>query len=295
MGNKTGKEFEKLTQRVFEALHRQENVRNVRVEHDVSLTGITGVEHQVDVYRKFVAAGIEHRVVVECKDLGRPADLGVVNTLLGVLSDLPGQPRGVIVAKNGFQSGARELAQSRGITLYELREPEDADWDGFIARIQINGVLYLPHLAETRFLLHESDADAPGVVGLKISGVTGQINFEREDGSVVTTVGDVLQDHLFKDAPKEPEEPQWREYDFSEPAFVRVEHPSLTRVQVRGFAAQVQLKIAATTRMEVRFDELVGLILKDVTKGDWVPLNAQGEPLGQQLPRTIKSDDAGDK
>jgi hypothetical protein len=295
MGDATGKEFERLTQRVFAALHRQENVRNVRVEHDVSLTGVTGVKHQVDVYWEFVAAGIDHRVVVECKDLGRPVDLGVVNTLLGVLSDLPGQPRGVIVAKSGFQSGATELAQSRGITLYELREPEDADWDGFIARVQINGVVYLPHLAETRFLLHESDADAPGVVGLKISGLTGKINFEREDGSVLTTVGDVLQDHLFKDAPKEPEDVQWREYDFSEPTFVRVEHPSLARVRVRGFAAQVQLRVGAMTRMEVRFDELVALILKDVTKGDWVPLNAQGEPLGQQLARTVKSDDPEDK
>ncbi|MGO9838275.1 MAG: hypothetical protein ACLP1X_29185 [Polyangiaceae bacterium] len=35
--DKTGKEFERLTQRVFAALHRQENVRSVRVEHDVSI------------------------------------------------------------------------------------------------------------------------------------------------------------------------------------------------------------------------------------------------------------------
>jgi hypothetical protein len=295
MGDKTGKEFEKLTQRVFAALHRQERVRNVNVQHDVSLTGISGIEHRVDVYWEFVAASLEHRVVVECKDLGRPVDLGVVNTLVGVLSDLPGQPRGVIVAKKGFQSGARELAQSRGITLYELREPEEADWDGFIARVAIDGVVYLPHFPETRFLLHESHADVPGIAGLQITGAAGTINFQREDGSILTTVADLLRDHLLKDAPKDPDEPQWREYTFSEPAFVGVDHFSLTRVRVRGFAAQVQLRVGARTRIEVRFDELVSLILKDVTKGDWVPLDARGEPLGQQLLRTIRSEEPDEK
>ena len=44
-----------------------------------------------------------------------------------------------------------------------------------------------------------------------------------------------------------------------------------------------------------RFDELVALILKDVTKGEWVPLDARGEPLGPQLPRTIKSDERDEK
>ena len=44
-----------------------------------------------------------------------------------VLDDLPDQPRGIIVSRNGFQRGARDFAAANGILLYELREPNDDD------------------------------------------------------------------------------------------------------------------------------------------------------------------------
>jgi hypothetical protein len=41
-----------------------------------------------------------------------------------VLEDLPGQPRGIFVTRNGYQSGAKEWAMAHGILLYELREAD---------------------------------------------------------------------------------------------------------------------------------------------------------------------------
>jgi hypothetical protein len=41
---------------------------------------------------------------------------------LGVLADIPGQPRGIFVNENGFQKGALEVAKAHGIAAYEIRE-----------------------------------------------------------------------------------------------------------------------------------------------------------------------------
>jgi len=124
MTTNTGKPYEKLTRRVFEALLAQQSVRNLRVEHDVKLKGITN-EHQVDVYWEFDAGGITYRTVVECKDWKEPVEQGVLFALHSVLQQLPGQPRGVVVARSGFQEGAQLFAKAHGIVLYELRAPRD--------------------------------------------------------------------------------------------------------------------------------------------------------------------------
>ena len=45
--------------------------------------------------------------------------------------------KGVIVSKEGFTSGAIALAKQRNISLVEMREPNDADWEGTIKTIHI--------------------------------------------------------------------------------------------------------------------------------------------------------------
>jgi hypothetical protein len=43
-----------------------------------------------------------------------------VGAFQAVLHDIPGQPRGVMVSKSGFQEGAASLAKAAGILLYQL-------------------------------------------------------------------------------------------------------------------------------------------------------------------------------
>jgi hypothetical protein len=301
MTDSSGKGYEKLTQRVFEALHAQQNVRNIRVEHDITLHGIVSA-HQVDVYWEFESGGITYRTVVECKDWKQPVDQGTLFTLHTVLTDIQGQPRGVVVARNGFQEGARHFAEAHGIVLYELRAPKDEDWDGFITGVNITGQLLAPKLHEVQFpadqewLAKEWERlGIPANETITLSGVAGEIQIEREDGSTLTTVGDVIEDHLL---PTEIGPPEWREYVFLEPAYVVTNRSDLPRIRLRAARVRIELAMALKQEFQVRLDAFVALILKEVTKGTWTPLDAEGRPLepGQPRPaRLIESDnEAGD-
>jgi len=285
---KSGDQYERLTQRVFQYLLGQSHAANVRVEHDVNLSGISGVTYQTDVYWEFQVGGLTHRVVVECKDKGRPVEKATVSSLLGVLADLPGQPRGVIVARSGFQEGAKQLAASRGITLYELREPEDSDWDGFLRAVVVTGVLHMPKVHAVQFLLQDYQADAETIDRLGMAQVprtavmAGRLNLEREDGSAAATFADVIAKHLL---PAEVGVLEWREHLFPEPLYIQTGYPDMPRVRLRGVKVRIELVIAHKMTTEFRLDDLVKLILKDVTDGTWRALTADGQPLDEEQPQ----------
>src|SRR5258708_3182122 len=103
------KEYELLTQRVFQAMLDQHTVTNLKVEHNILLTGISGVPRQIDVYWEFEMAGVVHRAIVECKAWSYPVKLGTLDALQGMLTDFPGH-LGAIVAKSGFQEGCQDKA-----------------------------------------------------------------------------------------------------------------------------------------------------------------------------------------
>ena len=93
--------------------------KNICVLHDVKLAGISGQEHQIDVYWEYELAGIKNRVASECKDYSKPLAIGKVRDFYGVLEDLK-DVKGIIIAANGFQKGAKDYAKAFGINLKEL-------------------------------------------------------------------------------------------------------------------------------------------------------------------------------
>jgi hypothetical protein len=289
MTQNTGKPYEKLTRRVFEALLAQQSVTNLRVDHDVKLRGITN-EHRVDVYWEFETGGITYRTVVECKDWKDPVDQGTLFALHTVLLDLPGQPRGVVVARSGFQSGAEQFARAHGIVLYELRAPRDQDWDGFITGVNIKVELLVPKLHAVEFKTDEEwlaqelrRCGLPSAALLpSISGLAGELLIEREDGGTLTTVGDAIEGHML---PAKVGPPEWREYLFPETAYIATGFPALPRVRLRGLCIYIEVVVAVTQNIEVRLETLVGLILKEVTKGTFTMLDAEGLPIERGQPR----------
>lgn len=115
-----GSKYEVFTQQVYQILLNAEwPGKNICVQHDVKLVGISRQEHQIDVYWEYELAGIKHKVAIECKEYSRPLSIGKVRDFYGVLVDLQGV-KGIIVASNGFQKGAMEFAKSYGINLKEL-------------------------------------------------------------------------------------------------------------------------------------------------------------------------------
>lgn len=93
--------------------------KNICVQHDIKLTGSSGQEHQIDVYWEYELAGVNSKVAIECKDYSKPLAIGKVRDFYGVLADLK-DVKGIMIASNGFQKGAKDYAKSWGINLKEL-------------------------------------------------------------------------------------------------------------------------------------------------------------------------------
>ena len=282
MTTNTGKPYERLTVRVFKALLAQQSVKNVRVEHDIKLTGLSRVPRQVDVYWEFEAAGITHRVIVECKDHGDPVNVGTVSELVGRLYDMPGH-LGAIVARSGFQSGARELAEAHRIVLYELRPPEEEDWkpwDGFITGVDMEMKLDAPRMHAVDFVLDEAwnrqQMRDCGLDRFEYSLVVGpELTIEDEGGVAIATVQDIYRGMIGSLSPGPPE---WREHHFADPVYIqtgRAEFPRLRALGVKMLLEMRQLRIP----IQVRLDAFVSLVLKEVGNGNVTLLDAHGQPL----------------
>lgn len=115
-------EYELFTQETYRLLGQVTQVNNAVVQHNVKLKGLSGHEHQIDVYWEYEKDGITHRVVIECKNYKRRISLEKVCAFKGVLDDLNGVD-GIMVTQVGYQKGAKQYAKEYGIFLKELRTP----------------------------------------------------------------------------------------------------------------------------------------------------------------------------
>lgn len=133
---KKGTEYELFVQSIYRAFLACDGIE---VLHNSKFLGKSGASHQIDVSWNFEKAGVEHDVIVECKDRGRPTQKSEIAAFKTVLDDLEGRPVGLFVSKSGFQSGAIKLADHNGIRLLEIRSPIDSDWgDDEILEIHID-------------------------------------------------------------------------------------------------------------------------------------------------------------
>lgn len=120
-------QYEEFIHAIFTAAIQVEGLRNATIEHDVTLPGKTrdanGTPgtHQIDVYWKFDIANVTYQAVVQAKDWSSRVTKEKVLAFKSVLDDLPGQPRGIMVTRVGYQSGAEAFAREHGIELYVLQ------------------------------------------------------------------------------------------------------------------------------------------------------------------------------
>ncbi len=117
----TGIPYEIAVQRIFQEILYREQARTIKVEHNVQVQG-RSVGHQIDVRWSFAVAGIEHLTIVQARDWNQTIKQEAVFAFRQILDDIPGQPRGVIVTRRGFQRGARKFANDHGIQLFILRQ-----------------------------------------------------------------------------------------------------------------------------------------------------------------------------
>jgi hypothetical protein len=130
-------EYEEFVKSVMESLLQAQGLATVKVEHDISITGISGVDHQIDVYWEYRLGGITHKVAIDCKNYKSRVKKEKVQAMKGVVDDVPGM-RGIIVTTAGFQSGAITYAKAHGLGLKIIRQAIEADYAGRIREIEIN-------------------------------------------------------------------------------------------------------------------------------------------------------------
>jgi hypothetical protein len=118
---RAGIPYEILVQSIFQEIHDQQSVHTIRVKHDITLQGID-TTHQIDVYWEFSLGGIVYRTIVQARDWKSEIKKEHVLAFKGVLEDIPGQPRGIIITRTGFQRGAKAIAKAHGIKLYLLTQ-----------------------------------------------------------------------------------------------------------------------------------------------------------------------------
>ena len=131
MAKNTGKDYEKLTQYIFNQIVNQNKVDNIEVQHDVTIQG-KSTTHQIDVFWKFETGGEEYCAIVQAKDWKSKVPQKEMLAFNDIIRDLPYGTRGIFVSLSGYQKGAIDVAKANGITIYELRPPKCDDWDGYI-------------------------------------------------------------------------------------------------------------------------------------------------------------------
>jgi len=107
------KEFEKDTAEIFKDA-------GCKVEIGIKISGVRG-DHDIDVYVTFEKFGIECIWVVECKNWNSNIPKEKVHALRDIVNDI-GADRGVLISKQGFQSGAIKSARNSNITLTSLED-----------------------------------------------------------------------------------------------------------------------------------------------------------------------------
>lgn len=111
-------EFEELCLEILKGYAEAEHLSDFSIQHNVSIPADDGT-YQIDVYARFIAMGVELKVIAECKRYSSPVSREKVAVLADKVKSL-GAHKGIMISTCGFQSGAYEYAKKHGIALLQV-------------------------------------------------------------------------------------------------------------------------------------------------------------------------------
>jgi hypothetical protein len=262
-----GSEYELLTRRLLESIGAQTVVETIELTRLKKFRGQkTGTQLTIDIWWQFRIGNRMESLVFQCKDWASPIKQEHVYALRGVLDDLPGSPRAVMVTRTGYQRGARLVANAHGITILELREPTEADWDGRLKDIYITLVMARPHLQNFSLLLPEAHPESPDTVPPAFGALVEDVVLENEEGHPIIGLADIIKSHV----PGGFDETQWKKVDhrLDEILYLKIpEEPS--RLPIHGVSFEIR-QTKTEELIAIRGDDLVKYILRDVLGGELV-------------------------
>ena len=183
-------EYEALTAALYEALGKSAGARVIGYGPKCRVPGKSGSHYQIDVLIEQSNGLQPIRTAIECKHWNRRVPRSVVNELVAKLEDTNIE-KGVIVSKEGFESGAVGVAKERNIDLIEMREPKDADWKGRIKGTVFKMRIRVSEGYDFEFIQPEKQAGEKATFE-----ISGQELVVREPGSEPRTLDDIVKGEI---------------------------------------------------------------------------------------------------
>lgn len=100
---------------------------DVIVQHNQTLTGKSGASRQIDIVVTVQKGPYEYLTLIECKFWNSSVKREQIDVLWASMQDLNAS-KGAFFTTKGFQKGAQKYAESKGISLYKVREITDDEW-----------------------------------------------------------------------------------------------------------------------------------------------------------------------
>ncbi len=261
----TGKGYEQVVQKVFQSILDQKFVKNITVQHDVTLQG-KSTTHQIDVYWEFSDGISTYATIVQAKDYSSNVSQDKLLTFKGVIDDLPNHPKGIFVTKTGYQRGAKAYAEANGILLYELRQPTDKDWEGYIRDISIKLTMFSPNVSDLKIWidykwLNENYKNIPKRI--QMSGNDDEVFLYNGNKEKVASIYE-LKNSLIKKYGQENSS-QYVEEIFDKPTFINYAKDGIDWLKINKISFNLSFRTYQDT-IEINGDDIVKFILKDVLK-----------------------------
>ncbi len=246
------KEYEATTAALYQALGGGSGITIEGFGGSCRVQGKSGSWYQIDVLTKQSNGLQTVRTAIECKYWKKRVARNVVSNLITLLEDTSIE-KGVVVSREGFTSGAVALAKQRNISLVEMREPNDADWEGKIKTIHIMLHITSPEFYDFEFVQRPQHAGER--VQFTVSGQDLEIKEPTKEPKTL--------DQIANDAASSATSPDQK---------IEVRFPVGTTMQVAGFDKHAMIE---AVRFKVRHhvhereividgDQAIRLIVKEV-------------------------------
>jgi hypothetical protein len=131
---------------------------------------------------------------------------GELMKLHTIITDVPGQPRGIFVSQVGYQSGAKEFALAKGIDTFIIREVKRGEQPIQLGTLSIASIslspnmtameltILTPAVSDPRMTIDRAwAAEHPDMQMVNVAGGVGTAQFVDAAGEVRTTMQRLIQ------------------------------------------------------------------------------------------------------
>lgn len=130
-----GIEYEKFAMEMIGSYLDAIKHKEDKIEHDVTLKGLSGATHQIDILITNVNGD---KRIVECKNYKSNITKEKIQSFITVRNDIPNVIDAFFFVKKGYQSGAKLVAEKYDIKLIELREYDSEKYNGRITKMKMS-------------------------------------------------------------------------------------------------------------------------------------------------------------